>query len=306
MRSLAPIVIFGYNRPDHLERTLSTLAAADLAGQSDLKVFCDGPKPNADPARVEAVRRLANDPKWRALFKSVSVSAAEANQGLARSIIGGVSTVLESADRVIVLEDDLLVSRDFLRFMNDCLDFYRDNQKVGSVTAFCPLDTLPPGYPHDVIAVPRNSSQGWGIWADRWREIDWNARAAARVWSDPVLRARFDSAGNDRANRLRQQLVGKIDSWSIRFGLWQIVTNRHTIYPVHNRIINIGYDGSGVHSGVGQPKNATMATLPDEIRLADVEVDPRVLDAFYRVYSSAAPRRWLRWLRLWLLTRGMR
>ena len=240
MSILAPIALFGYNRPDHMRQTLDHLAQADGAAESPLWIFCDGPKLGADPAQVEAVRALAHDPHWVQKFASVKVAAAAQNKGLARSIIGGVSAVIDEAGRAIVVEDDVLVAPDFLRFMNDCLEFYKDDQSVGSVTGFSPLPEPPAGYPHDVMAVPRNCSQCWATWADRWREVDWEARAAEKLWNDPRLRRRFNAAGNDRVERLRRQKKGKIDSWSIRFGLWQTLAHRHTIYPVDNRVQNIG------------------------------------------------------------------
>lgn len=304
MNDFAPIVVFGYNRPDHLRRTLEQLSSAEGAAQSDLWLFCDGPKPSASLERIEAVRKVAQAPEWCSRFKSVHVIISETNKGLARSIISGVSAVLATADRVIVIEDDLLVAPDFLRFMNDCLTFYRDDERVGSVTGFCPLTSPPPGYAHDVMAVPRNSSQGWATWVDRWRDVDWDAREAWRVWSDPSLLRQLNATGTDRTDRLRRQLDARIDSWSIRFGLWQILKGKVTIYPTQNRILNIGYDGSGVHCGVGKPMNETIGPNNAGLRPAHVDIDPRVLRAFRRVYSGSWLRSALRSIRTRILTWG--
>lgn len=297
--------MFGYNRPDHLRRTLEALAAADGASDSDLHLFCDGPKTEAGLEQVEAVHAVARSMEWAARFRSVSVEASATNKGLAASIVGGVSKVVEVAGRAIILEDDLIVSSDFLRFMNDCLDFYQDDQKVGSVTGFSPLSRPPAGYPHDVMAVPRNSSQGWGIWADRWRLVDWDASGAARLWRDPALRRRFNSAGNDRLGRLRRQLQGRNQSWSIRFGLWQVLSGRHTIYPVQNRVRNIGYDGSGVHTRQGENVNAAELSQVRPYLLEHVGEDRDVLRAVARIYGGAWPRRWLRELKTWVQPAAM-
>lgn len=306
MTTCAPIVVFGYNRPNHLRQTLGHLAQADGALQSDLWLFCDGPKPGSDPARIEAVRSVAFDPAWTKRFKSVRVEVSRVNKGLAQSIIGGVTLVMAEAGHAIVVEDDLLVAPDFLRFMNDCLEFYRNDPKVGSITGFSPLAQLPVGYPHDVIAIPRNSSQGWATWADRWQEVDWSAHDAQKIWEDPLLRRRLNAAGSDRANRLLRQLGGQIDSWSIRFGLWQIMTDRITIYPRQNRILNIGYDGTGVHSGLGRPKNEMIGPDDAGMKPMKVDIDPRVLRAFRHIYSGPWYKRAARDLRTWLRTRVIR
>jgi hypothetical protein len=304
MTQRAPIIVFGYNRPDHLTQTLTHLAQAQGAAESDLWIFCDGPKPSADRSKIDAVRTVAHDPVWRDRFRSVRVEAAETNKGLARSIIGGVSAVMENAGRAIVVEDDVVVSPDFLAFMNDCLDFYASDASVGSVTGFSPLGTAPAAYQHDVMAIPRNCSQCWATWTDRWAEVDWEARDADKLWRDPVLRRRFNAAGNDRADRLRRQLAGKIDSWSIRFGLWQTLSGRHTIYPVENRVRNIGYDGSGVHTRGGQDVNAKALTEARPYRLEPVTEDRAVLRQVAHIYGGPWHKRVLRELLGWLRSKG--
>ena len=103
---LAPIVVFSYNRPDHLRQTLEALAKNDLAGQSVLYIYCDGAKPNAtmeQKLRVAENRKVAHAASG---FKEMHVVEAVENKGLANSIIGGVSEVFNEYGKVIVVEDD--------------------------------------------------------------------------------------------------------------------------------------------------------------------------------------------------------
>lgn len=293
----APVVVFGYNRPDHLSKTLTALAQADMAAKTRVWVFSDGPRNTDAEVQVIAVRELLLEPKWQEVFAGFTVIEAEQNKGLANSIISGVSQILELHDQVIVLEDDLIVSKDFLCFMNDCLKYYGDDQKVGSITGFCPLTGISPAYAHDVMAVPRNCSHGWATWADRWFEVDWMARDALRVKNDRNLRRTLNSAGSDRLDRLRRQLAGQIDSWSIRFGLWQVLTGRHTIYPVDNRIQNIGFDGSGIHTRVGEAKNSEISDEAIAYKLTSPEISPDILSAFHATYSGSILSRLRRGIR---------
>ncbi len=290
--TLAPVVVFAYNRPLHLQRTLDALAASRLAGQTVVHVFADGPrKPEAADA-VAAVRDVLAREATTARFADFHVHASPVNLGLANSIIGGVGKVLAERGRVIVLEDDLLVSADFLEFMNDCLEFYKDDPKVGAVTGYSPLAALPAGYSGDVFLVHRNSSQGWGTWSRVWDGVDWSASGIDRLERDYGLRRAFNREGNDRYDRLRRQLAGRIDSWSIRFGLSLFLRGMGTLYPAVNRIANTGYDGSGIHSGTGKPMNEHVAEAPYTLRA--VEVDPRLQHAFRRVYGGRAGGRLLR------------
>ncbi|MBS0176752.1 MAG: glycosyltransferase family 2 protein [Nitrospira sp.] len=289
---LAPVVVFAYNRPLHLQRTLDALAACRLAKRTEVHVFADGPRKPAAAEAVAEVRHVLELEARAGRFLALHVHASDVNLGLANSIIRGVGQVLATSDRVIVLEDDLLVTADFLEFMNDCLEYYKDNASIGAVTGFCPLEALPRGYAEDVFVVCRNSSQGWGTWGRVWQDVDWSASGIEKLNHDWALRRAFNQEGNDRYDRLRRQLAGHIDSWSIRFGLSLFLRGLGTVYPAVNRIANIGYDGSGIHSGTGTPKNERIAESP--YTLHPVQVDPNIQRAFHRVYSGGARGRLMR------------
>jgi hypothetical protein len=290
--TLSPIVVFAYNRPQHLQRTLDALAACRLAGQSQVYAFADGPrKPDASSA-VAQVRQVLALEAVAGRFASFTIHASDVNLGLANSIISGVGQVIAMHGRAIVLEDDLLVTPDFLEFMNDCLTYYKDDPGVGAVTGFCPLQALPSGIKGDVFLAERNSSQGWGTWQRDWNAVDWLATDANTFDASWRLRRAFNREGNDRYDRLRRQLAGRIDSWSIRFGLSMFQRGLGTVYPSINRIANIGYDGSGIHSGVGVPMNEAIAEAP--YTLQTLRIDPRIQRAFHRLYSGSLRGRWRR------------
>lgn len=287
MEDFAPVAVFAYNRPEHLRATLTALASANGADRTDVYLFCDGPKASDGTDRIQSVIDVARNPEWRRRFASMKVITADANMGLAQSIIGGVTKVLAGHGRAIILEDDLLVAPDFLEFMNNCLRFYQGDERIGSISGFSPLSSVPVGYEFDIVAVPRNCSHGWATWADRWVEVDWKAPYADLLWLKPELRRRLNSAGSDRVFRLFRYLRGGVDSWSIRFGFWQVVSGRLTIYPIQNRIQNIGFDGSGVHTRTGEDINNYIPSDRRPEQLEHVEPDPRILAAFRRVYSGS-------------------
>ena len=175
--TLAPVIVFAYNRPEHLRRTLGELAKNTLAKESVLYVFCDGAKPNASKeqiALVEKVREVANAAIG---FSEIHVVCAEKNKGLANSIIGGVSEVINKHGRVIVLEDDLLTSPYFLKYMNMALDKYKNYPAVFTISANRPpvkKMTIPADYEYDVFVSLRPFSTGWATWQNKWERIDWS------------------------------------------------------------------------------------------------------------------------------------
>ncbi len=290
--TLAPVVVFAYNRPLHLQRTLDALAACRLADRTHVHVFADGPRKPAAAEAVAEVRRVLATEALAGRFASVRIQASEVNLGLANSIIRGVGQVIGAHGRVIVLEDDLLVSADFIEFMNDCLAFYEDDATIGSVTGSCPIRTLPTGYQGSVFAVGRNSSHGWGTWRRVWDGVDWSATLARELDESCRKRLTFNRQGNDRYDRLRRQLAGRIDSWSIRFGLSLFDRRLLTIYPTSNRVANIGFDNSGVHCREGEAMNDAIADGP--YTLQHVVVDVSIEKRFYKAFSGTALGRWAR------------
>ncbi len=289
---LAPVVVFAYNRPDHLQRTLAALAACRLAGRTSVHVFADGARKPAAAEAVAAVRDVLSREAAAMRFAAFHVQASEVNLGLANSIIRGVGQVLAGTGRVIVLEDDLLISEDFLEFMNDCLEFYEDDASIGAISGFSPLGELPASCVDDVYMTFRNCSHGWGTWSRVWSSVDWTASGAAGLASDLGLRRAFNREGNDRYDRLRRQLAGRIDSWSIRFGLSLFLSRLATVYPSVNRVRNIGFDGSGVHCGTDASKNDVISA--SAYRLKSLRLNPDIQKAFHEIYSGSFRGRALR------------
>ena len=244
----APVALFTYNRPEHTAATLEALARNTLAAQSDLFIFSDGPKDESGVAAVEAVRKLVRNVTG---FSSVTVIERAENMGLARSVIAGVTKLLDHRESVIVLEDDLVTSRLFLSYMNNALVHYRDDLSAFSVTGHTfPAKYLhiPPDYAFDTYAGYRCSSWSWGTWRDRWRRVDWQMSYFPVFCKDLQGQEEFNRGGSDMATLLRMQHEGKIDSWAIRFCYAHHANNMRCIYPTITLVRNIGLDNSGTHS----------------------------------------------------------
>ena len=148
---LAPIVLFVYNRLDHTQSVIETLSKNFLAGESELYVFSDAAKSEKGIDKVNEVRKFIHDISWHHSFKKVSIIEAEKNNGLARSVIGGVTKIIQEYGKVIVVEDDLLLSPYFLNYMNGALDYYQEDKKIWSVSGYSfPMKCLKK-YSHDVF-----------------------------------------------------------------------------------------------------------------------------------------------------------
>ncbi|GAB2768154.1 glycosyltransferase [Rhabdobacter roseus] len=291
---LAPVVLFCYNRPWHLRQTVEALAANALAPETELIVFSDGPKTEAEVPLVQEVRGYLSTVEG---FKSTHVVAAAQNRGLAVSVIAGVSEVLARHERVVVLEDDMLCTPDFLDFMNEALGTYKNRADVFSVTGYAPPLALPPKYPHDVYLVPRTSSWGWGTWRNRWQQADWQVLDFEKLRKNKAERRKLTRGGEDLWPMLVKQQRGVIDSWSVRWTYSQARRGAYSLYPVRSKIRNIGTDGSGTNftfstSYYGEELSDQQVHFPPELR-----PDPAVQEVLGRFYKLPWPVKIKNWLR---------
>lgn len=239
----APIALFTYNRLTETRETLEALKLNDRAKDSDLFIFSDGPK---NEAGREAVQQVRDSLKTVDGFKSVSLIESAENKGLARSVIDGVSRVLNEYDRVIVLEDDLITAPNFLTYMNEALDFYRHEQRVQSISAYSLLlHDRSSGYYFQT----RPASWGWGSWKDRWEaEIFDKKKIQAEVKTNPALLKQFAKwCGNDSSRMLLDSLSGKNDSWYVRWTYNHYKTQRYALYPARSFVTNIGHHENATH-----------------------------------------------------------
>ena len=247
MSELAKIALFAYNRPVYVKRTIQCLKNDYLSSQSDLCVFCDGPKNQDDEKKVAEVRDIVKNIEG---FNSVSIIERNINYGLAKSIIEGVNFLLNQNDRIIVFEDDLLSSPYTLQWFNNCLDIYKNSSSVFSICGHSypgHILSIPSDYPYDAYFSARFGSCGWAIWKDRWEKINWDINFFNEILCYRTTKLGFTACGVDMWDMLQNQIDNKIDSWAIRACFAQFVNNGLTLCPVFSYICNIGADGSGTH-----------------------------------------------------------
>lgn len=243
--TLAPIVIFCYKRVDSLEKTIDALSNNLLAADSDLIVFSDGPKTPADSIKVDQVRTYLKSIEG---FKSVKIISHRENKGLANSIISGVSQVIYDYGKIIVVEDDLVTSPNFIKFMNDGLTKYGKDTKVFSISGYMPPIEIPASYTWDSFFALRSTSWGWATWRDRWEEVSWELDDFLEFSNNSQRVREFKAIGSNFFGLLKKQYEGKIDSWAIRFCYHQFKNKQYSVYPVISKVQNIGFGEGATHT----------------------------------------------------------
>jgi len=240
----SPIIIFAFNRVDTLRNTVSSLLNNEEAKESELFVYVDGPR-KQKPGEAEKVKTVQEFVKTINGFKNVTYSFSEENKGLGTSIIAGVTEVINRYGRAIVLEDDLVFSSNFLAFMNDGLNRYENEQKVFSICGYTNKVKVPKGYDHDAYFCTRSSSWGWGTWADRWNTVDWELKDWSRY--KKMGRAFNRWGGSDCFRMLRSVKECGATSWAIRFGFFQFLQDKLSLFPIESKVRNDGFDGAGTN-----------------------------------------------------------
>ena len=240
--TLAPILLFAYNRPDHLAQTLSALRANLLAAESTLYIYSDAPATEKDAAGVAAVRALIQNVEG---FQHVEVIERDTNWGLATNIIAGVTERVNAWGRVIVLEDDLLTSPYFLTFMNEGLSLYATIEQVMCVQAH--VLATPEQLP-ETFFIRFANSWGWATWQRAWQQFEPDGRVLLRGLEQRQATRRFDFDGRYPFTRmLRRQIAGQNHSWAIRWNASLFLADGLSLNAGRSLVRNIGTDGSGTN-----------------------------------------------------------
>jgi hypothetical protein len=251
----APIVIFAYRRPEHLRNTVTSLMQCQGFEHSPVIVYGDGPKNEQEYDDVEATRAVAQS----LLGERAEYYFSETNRGLSTSVINGVSDVLKRFDRVIVIEDDLELSRGFLSYMNRALDVYANDEKVFQVSGYM-FDAPEINSSTDALFLPFTISWGWATWRRAWHAFEADAPGWRNLVRDKKLRYHFNIDGTyGFSSMLVRQMLGFRDSWAVRW-CWSVFNRKGlTLYPPASMVKNTGFDGSGTH-GRGILRSFTVET----------------------------------------------
>lgn len=286
----APVALFAYKRPMHLQQTLRELSRNDGASETDVVIFCDGPRSGKDETAVAEVRTIAHRASG---FRTVDVVLRERNFGLAGSIIDGVSRLVRESGRVIVVEDDLVTSKAFLEYMNRGLDLYAGDSRVASIHGYVPptIEPLPAAF-----FLRGADCWGWATWDRSWRFFEPDAARLLASLEERGLTYAFDLDGSyPYTQMLRDQIAGKADSWAIRWHASTYLRGMLTLHPGRSLVRNIGLDGSGVHCDDPLWAGEVADRCPDlNISVAESADARATVARFYRSRAQRPPA-WRRW-----------
>ncbi len=275
---MSPICLFVYKRYDTTKLMLESLLACPECADSELYVFMDEARNDSEADDVEKVRALFDNLQG---FKAIHPYPARMNKGMARSVIDGVTTVLEKHESIIVLEDDLVVAPDFLTFMNAALEAYRDRSDIWSISGYTPtLKEIEQYDKNSVFLVPRAQCWGWATWSDRWETVDWEVSDFNYLARNKKRRKAFDMGGNDLFRTLEMEHRERIESWAVRWAYAASKQKMWTVNPMLSKVQNIGLKSSTSHVGWHDERHNVELLGNKTIIDPNVQPDEKLVQAF--------------------------
>lgn len=275
---MSPICLFVYKRYDTTKLMLESLLACPECADSELYVFMDEARNDSEADDVEKVRALFDNLQG---FKTIHPYPARMNKGMARSVIDGVTTVLQQHESIIVLEDDLVVAPDFLTFMNAALEAYRDRSDIWSISGYTPtLKEIEQYDKNSVFLVPRAQCWGWATWSDRWETVDWEVSDFNYLARNKKRRKAFDMGGNDLFRTLEMEHRERIESWAVRWAYAASKQKMWTVNPMLSKVQNIGLKSSTSHVGWHDERHNVELLGNKTIIDPNVQPDEKLVQAF--------------------------
>ena len=240
----APIVLFVYNRPWHTQQTVEALLKNQEIEKSDLIVYSDAAKTEEQESSVQAVRDYVDTISG---FKSLKVIKQESNKGLADSIISGVTEVVNEYGRIIVLEDDIVTSPYFLRYMNEALEFYKDEEKVMHISGY--IYPIKSKKTNETFFIKPTSCWGWATWKESWSLFEKKPQKQEAKFSEIQIKD-FDLNNTGLYwSQLKLNISGDLNTWAIFWYISVYINKGLSLHPVSSLTLNIGHDGSGENCG---------------------------------------------------------
>lgn len=244
MKKYAPVVVYTYNRPEHLKKTIAALQANHLAGDTDIFVVSDGSKDECTKMRVNEIREYVDSIEG---FHAVNRIYHKNNVGVVRSVQIAEQLILTDYDRLITLEDDIVTSENFLDFINAGLDYYEDSDLAFTVAGYCPPIKIPQGYKFDSWNSPWHSPWGYGIWKKKYDAIDIGFNPLQKIKQIKSKYSFLKKYGDFFIETLDRDARGLMVAGDARLAGQMLLKGAYTVIPSKSKVRNIGMDGSGLH-----------------------------------------------------------
>lgn len=243
MKSCAPIAVFCYNRLDKLINLINSIKTNAEHSNSKIYFFIDlyEDDPSVTHEIIDYVNKIEG-------FLEKEVIVRNKNYGLRDNILTGIDYVFESEEMIICLEDDLIVDKYLLSYMNLCLNHFKDQKTVWHINGWSyPRVTF---FSSRIVIGRLVNSWGWATWKDRWLLHDERENNLITNLNNTEKKKFNYHNLTNWEQQLKDNDINKIKTWAIFWYQTIFLKKGFSVYPSRSLISNSGMDGSGTNSGI--------------------------------------------------------
>lgn len=280
----APVLVSVYDRKKHLENCINSLKNNYYAKDTILYIVSDNASTEESKKLVTDIRNYI---KTISGFKEVRYLFNKTNLGSCKSLGNARKKIFNEHDTFIFLEDDIIVSKYFLKYLNEGLEKYKNDRRIFAICAYTPSNLkIPSNYNKDIYIWASFSPWGFAIWKNRWHELDMKLSEYENFIKDKKRVRKFKRIAPHVINILKADREGKITAMDARIAFNMFLNNNYSIFPVKNLVKNTGFDGTGQHCGTDD-KFLNEEIYQEGIKFPqEIEIDKRIFKALSKYYFS--------------------
>jgi hypothetical protein len=233
---LAPVIVQVYTRKDHFINCIESLSKCKLADQTRLFIASDAPKTSADEEIIKEIRDYCATIVG---FKRIDLLVSEKNLGAIETYQNAFAKVFSEYDKLIFSEDDNVFAPNFLEFINEGLEFYKENPHIFAICGYKHPFKIPKRYSSTIFSSTVIAPWGFGVWKKKYEVVNLfpndyfeykNKKRMSNVW------------------RLIIESVGTTNVYGDALLEYHCLKNDMVnIFPHISLVRNYGSDGSGTH-----------------------------------------------------------
>ena len=222
------------------ENVLRLVEQSINSGVKHIYISIDGPR-NNEIREIQTALKTELEKKQESDPGKIIIWQRKSNMGSGASVIASLDWVFESEESIYILEDDLVISRDFFTFMDYGLDEMSNHRNLKIVSGTNPFEDVTRGR---MGKVSYPVSWGWATNRDNWkdlRKLIFN-ETSSNARSTKIRKIQFWKVGKRRA------LLGQIEAWDVPLASEMYKTAYYTLVPPTNLVRNIGFDQFAAHT----------------------------------------------------------
>jgi len=259
------LLIFAFSRPTHISKLLKSLFTNSEAFHIPIVIFIDGPRKNEDNLKINQVKEVIQ--KFKVNSKFMKIICRKQNLGCKENIISGVTEYLKIYESAIILEEDLVVDKYFLKYMLDSLSIYESSKKVFHISGY---SFITENASNKAIFSRLMNCWGWATWRDRWEFLNKDVNQIKKSFSKKDI-LKFNIEGtHDYFRGIIENHSGTLKTWAVFWYATIFKLDGLCLTPTSSLVRNIGNDGSGER--YGDPfnkvyfKNIQINDFPKELK----------------------------------------